>query len=377
MRKVIITIGIIFGLLHIISAQNKTTIINANNKQVSIKDGENLKKNYWTIAPEAKPDVYITFNKTVTFYTDKDSITVKVNEKKDSVNFIILLNGKDSALTQVKYHKPYIDVLRKGEKYNSKDNRTIPGFTYQSKNDSNLIKLRQSFHLDSVAGQGNEVSQMINLMRWVHDIVRHDGGSSNPKLKNAIDLINICHSENRGVNCRMMATILNECYLAMGFPSRFVTCMPRETNFDDCHVINMVYSRDLKKWIWMDPTFEAYVMDEKGNLLGIEEVREKLIKGEMLILNPDANWNRKSSQTKADYLDSYMAKNLYRIQCMSHSYYNAETSTPNQVRKISYVELLPIDGIEQTPQKTENTYLNLTVSFYKTNNPRLFGATPE
>lgn len=377
MRKIIITIGIIFGLLHIISAQNKITIINANNKHVSIKDGENLKKNYWTIAPEAKPDVYITFNKTVTFYTDKDSITVKVNDKKDSVNFIILLNGKDSALTQVKYHKPYIDVLRKGKKYNSKDNRTIPGFTYQSKNDSNLIKLRQSFHLDSVAGQGNEVSQMINLMRWVHDIVRHDGGSSNPKLKNAIDLINICHSENRGVNCRMMATILNECYLAMGFPSRFVTCMPRETNFDDCHVINMVYSRDLKKWIWMDPTFEAYVMDEKGNLLGIEEVREKLIKGEMLILNPDANWNRKSSQTKADYLDSYMAKNLYRIQCMSDSYYNAETSTPNQVRKISYVELLPIDGIEQTPQKTENTYLNLTVSFYKTNNPRLFWATPE
>lgn len=377
MRKIIITIGIVFGLLHIVSAQNKITTINANNKHVSIKDGENLKKNYWTIAPEAKPDVYITFNKTVTFYTDKDSITVKVNDKKDSVNFIILLNGKDSALTQVKYHKPYIDVLRKGEKYNSKDNRTIPGFTYQSKNDSNLIKLRQSFHLDSVAGQGNEVSQMINLMRWVHDIVRHDGGSSNPKLKNAIDLINICHSENRGVNCRMMATILNECYLAMGFPSRFVTCMPRETNFDDCHVINMVYSRDLKKWIWMDPTFEAYVMDEKGNLLGIEEVREKLIKGEMLILNPDANWNRKSSQTKADYLDSYMAKNLYRIQCMSDSYYNAETSTLNQVRKISYVELLPIDGIEQTPQKTENTYLNLTVSFYKTNNPRLFWTTPE
>ncbi|MDD3077991.1 MAG: transglutaminase-like domain-containing protein [Paludibacter sp.] len=377
MRKIIITIGIIFGLLHIVSAQNKITIINANNKIVSIKDGKNLKKNYWTITPEAKPDVYVTFNKKVTFYTDTDSITVKVNDKKDSVNFIILLNGKDSALTQVRYHKPYIEVLRKGEKYNSKDNRLIPAFTYQSKDDSNLVKLRQSFHLDSVAGQGNEVSQIINLMHWVHNIVRHDGSSSNPELKNAIDLIKICHTENRGVNCRMMATILNECYLAMGFPSRFVTCMPRETNFDDCHVINMVYSRDLKKWIWMDPTFDAYVMDEKGNLLGLEDVRERLIKGKMLILNPDANWNRKISQTKAEYLETYMSKNLYRMQCLSASSYNSETLLSGQIKYAVYVELLPLDGIEQTPQKVEKNSKSIRYVAYKINNQSLFWTKPE
>jgi hypothetical protein len=128
--------------------------------------------------------------------------------------------------------------------------------------------------------------------------VRHDGNSYNPPLKNAIDLIHVCHAENRGVNCRMMAVILNECYLAMGFQSRFITCMPRETEFDDCHVINVVYSNDMQKWLWMDPTFCAYVMNEKGELLSVAEVRERLIQGEPLIINPDANWNRQESQNK-------------------------------------------------------------------------------
>lgn len=96
----------------------------------------------------------------------------------------------------------------------------------------------------------------------------------------------------------MMATILNECYLSLGFKSRYITCMPKETEFDDCHVINMVYSNDLKRWIWVDPTFDVYVMDEKGELLGLKEVRERLTNGKMLILNPEANWNRENSQTK-------------------------------------------------------------------------------
>lgn len=65
----------------------------------------------------------------------------------------------------------------------------------------------------------------------------------------------------------------------------------------------------------MDPTFAAYVSDEKGNLLGLSEVRERLIKGLPLVLNDDANWNHKQKETKEMYLNSYMAKNLYQLEC--------------------------------------------------------------
>jgi hypothetical protein len=173
----------------------------------------------------------------------------------------------------------------------------------------------------------------------------------------------------------MMATMLNECYLSLGIKSRFVTCMPEETNFDDCHVINMVFSNDLQKWIWIDPTFDAYVTDENDNLLGLEEVRERLIHDKPLKLNPDANWNGEQPQIKEHYLDQYMAKNLYRMQTMVDSKYDAETDNIGTQR--IYVELLPLDGIEQEPQKAEYKHNGeIPVIYYKTNNPKLFWAKP-
>ena len=49
----------------------------------------------------------------------------------------------------------------------------------------------QIFNLDS-AGSGDELSKIRNLMHWVHNAVRHDGSSSNPTSRNAIDLIEVC-----------------------------------------------------------------------------------------------------------------------------------------------------------------------------------------
>ena len=97
----------------------------------------------------------------------------------------------------------------------------------------------------------------------------------------------------------------------MGIKSRYVTCMPKDPNDNDCHVINSVYSQQLNKWIWIDLSFNAYVKDEKGNFLGIAEIRERLINNKPLVLNEDANHNNETKQTKEEYLENYMAKNLY------------------------------------------------------------------
>lgn len=369
---------LLFAVLigQLVLAQKKLPIIKANSTSVDIKDDNNLRKNAWRIVPEEKLDVYTTSAKKVTFYTDVDSISFKI-DPKNQYDFIILLNGRDSARTQIKYAPSRLDILKDAEKYNYSDNRFIPKFEYQSADNPSLQKIKQDLKLDSIAGKGSELSQIFNLLHWVHNLVKHDGSSNNPTLKNTIDLIKVCKVENRGVNCRMLATILNECYLSIGIKSRYITCMPKETEFDDCHVINMVYSKELKKWIWIDPTFDSYVMDENGNLLGIQEVRERLIKGQPLVLNADANWNRENLQTKEGYLENYMAKNLYRLETPLISEYDTETWRSG--KEVIYVELLPLDGIEQTPQKQEQTNNKTGVKFtnYKTNNPNLFWAKPE
>lgn len=367
-------------------AQQRPKIIRASSTSVDIRDDNYpIRKNAWTVVPAEKLDVYVTSAKKVTFITDQESVVFNIDPNVGQYDFIILVNGRDSARTQIKYdaqapdRKPVfrLDTLKRGARYNFSDQRPIPTFSYQSMDNPNLVRIRKDLKLDSIAGNGNELSKVFNLLHWVHNLIRHDGNSNNPTLKNAVDLIKVCKEENRGVNCRMLATVLNECYLAMGITSRYITCMPKETKFDDCHVINMVFIKSLNKWIWIDPTFDAYVMDEKGDLLGIEEVRERLVKGMPLVLNADANWNRTSLQTKEEYLQTYMAKNLYRLETPLVSQYDSETWTGG--KEVTYVELLPLDAIVQGPQKRESVNQKTGVKFinYKTNNPKFFWTKPE
>jgi hypothetical protein len=376
-RKLIFTLALVL-FVNALFAQVKLPTIKATSKKVDVRDGDNFMKGDWNITPEAKPDIYTTSSngEIVTFYTDLDSISVKITTTT-KFDFIILLNDTTKALTEIQYKPGYLDILKGADKYNINDNRPIPKFTYQSMDNQNLVKIRKDFNLDSVAGKGNEIYRILSLMHWVHNVVKHDGSSNNPALRNAIDLIAVCKKENRGVNCRMMATILNECYLSMGIKSRFITCWPKDTTDIDCHVINMVYSNSLNKWIWIDPTFDAYVMNEKGELLGIQEVRERLINGKPIILNPEANWNRQNSQTKENYIEFYMTKNLYRLRTPVVSEYDTETSRTG--KEITFVDLIPFDGTGQTSQKKEETEIGTGMKFtyYKTNNPIIFWTKPE
>jgi len=272
---------------------------------------------------------------------------------------------------------PYI--LKNAAAYNTNDKRPVPVFTYQAATDPNLVTLRKTFNLDSIAGKGNEVSKVINMMNWIHNLVPHDGNHGNPVVKNALSMINECKRDNRGLNCRGLATVLNECYLSMGIKSRFLTCLPKDSLGvdNDCHVINMVYINDLKKWVWIDPTFAAYLRDEKGQFLSIEEVRERLIANKALILNPEANWNHKDSQTKEHYLDYYMSKNLYVLECPVSSEYDTETQA--QGKNIEYVQLLPLEYFKNKPENkgsSTNNQPKVTFTKYVTNNPTTFWAAP-
>lgn len=253
------------------------------------------------------------------------------------------------AMLKLKKTGDFTEILKDSHGYNNDIPKEEIQFTYIDTSNPDMVRIRQYFNLDSIAGKGDEISQIKNLMTWVHNRVRHDGNSSNPSSKNAIGIVEVCDAQNRGVNCRMMATMLNECYLAMGFKSRFITCMPKEY-VSDCHVINAVYSKTLNKWLWMDPTFNAYVSDEKGNLLGIAEVREYLRTDKLLALNEDANWNNQNKQTKEYYLDSYMAKNLYWMSSPLHNGYNVETNHTAD----GYLNLYPVG---YTPDPVRNDYI--------------------
>lgn len=88
-----------------ISAQEKLPVIKSNVNTISIQDGDELRKDTWNLAPEAKPDIYQTSvkagqKKKVTFITDIDKIGFDVEAGK-TYDFIIQ-KGDAMCYTQIK-----------------------------------------------------------------------------------------------------------------------------------------------------------------------------------------------------------------------------------------------------------------------------------
>lgn len=276
----------------------------------------------------------------------------------DTVFDVIRSNKKFQELHEkMRATSDYVYILQQSADYlvNELHTDTLPRFEYMSPNDSNLVHIRQYFNLDSVAGAGDELSKIKNLLDFVHDKIRHDGANDNPSKKNAIALYEACKDGSRGLNCRGLATVLKECYLAMGFQARLVTCMPK-TFINDCHVINAVYSNTLDKWLWVDPTHSAMVYDEKATPLSIQEVRAYLRQDIPVHVNEDANWNHRKKTTTENYLYNYMAKNLFYLQCEFNSCYDSETQYKGKPKAVS-VSLCPDGYVPDAPEYSKSKYV--------------------
>lgn len=236
--------------------------------------------------------------------------------------------------------KTYLEILQESPDY-ARSSESMAKFVYAAPDDSLLRMSREIFNLDSIAGNGSDMDRIKRLTYWIHNNIRHDGSSSNPKCHyNLREIYNVCRTEDRGVNCRMLAIALTEALLAEGIPARYVTCESKRWDSDnDCHVICVAWCREHDKWVWADPTMAAFVTDEHGTPLHPGEVRERMRKNMPLMLNDDANWNNEEPQTIDDYLYDYMAKNLYIVSCNLINQAEPEGTTTHSMGK--YVALVP------------------------------------
>lgn len=264
--------------------------------------------------------------------------------------------GYRALMPKLRAQSDYLNILRTCNPYRPGSYVGSKTFSYAKASDERMKRIRKYFALDSIAGTGSDVDKMKRIMHWLHNNIRHDGSGGFPSgvaSYNAIDLYEACKQQQRGLNCRGLAIVLSEMYMSMGWPARFVTCQPRGYLTDrDCHVITMVWSNSLGKWLWMDPTFDTWVTDGHGTMLGIREVRERLRAGKQLEITPDANWNNQSKQTKEEYLGNYMAKNLYYLSTHLHSDSGVEAPGIG-VSDDDYFSLMPVGMTDAHPGGTE------------------------
>ena len=255
----------------------------------------------------------IVFNGKLVGDTLKGKITISTPRVGSLDGKFELTKGK-----HIEKDNLFLERLRTFSEYKNERVNSKLKFSYMDSSDINLRKLKSKYNLDSIAGRGDEKEKIINLMKWVHNVVPYDGHSGYLKPANSLYLLECETAKKKGLSCFMKSIVLNDVYLSMGYPSRIVHCMPKGDNFIEDHYINMVYSNKLKKWIYMDSAVGGYFEDGNGILLSIQEVRQKLIDGEKLLLNDDA------ALPNELYLH-YLSKNLFRFECSFASKFNFES----------------------------------------------------
>lgn len=308
----------------------------------------------------------------VHFYKkEKNDEGININYEKPFY-FFVVTNKNEIKLTCIsdEFGLKWInslDVIKKYIEYDNKNLKDFDGFYYSHESDSNLIALKNKFQFEQLIAQKDEINKIIELMEWVNHNFKWDGGSNNIYPQNALSIIKQVKETNRGVNCGQLATVLTEIYLSVGFKSRFIVCESEDENPKERHIITIVYSNKLDKWIFMDPAFNAYFKDENGLILSIEEIRERFISGKYLDVNNELNINGK--HLNKTWYKKYIAKNFVRFTCLVDNTFGGE----DKKNKL-YIRLNPVKHIFANKPNVE---ISEGIKYFNTSNPEIFWKKPD
>lgn len=157
------------------------------------------------------------------------------------------------------------------------------------------------------------------MARFVSHNIPHANQRVYPEKSNAIALWQYSRTVEPAFNCRLHAIMLHELLLARGITNRFVTCLPADSLDQDCHVVNVVWLPEHRKWAMIDSDMQAYATAPDGTPLSLEEMRRRFIAGEPIAYHPLL------ADNDLDFYDSYWAKNLYWFTCWEDMGYDRET----------------------------------------------------
>ena len=230
--------------------------------------------------------------------------------------------------------KEHIELLQMANQYQS-DTINI-AFELSSPADK-AKEIRDYFQLDSLIKESNNTWDATLRIAQIAASIKHDNPDPRPTKYNAIDLWEWAKKNPNGFNCRTHSIMLHELLLSVGIANRVITCSPKDTTDRDCHVVNSVWLPEKNKWVMVDSDKHAYCTDKNGNLLSLEEMRDRIIMQEYINFNSFTV----DSINRKDLLHYYWAKNLYYFDAIEKQTYNVESTPGNNYRKIYLVPQKP------------------------------------
>lgn len=246
-------------------------------------------------------------------------------------------------------------------------------FVFAHSTDPTLSKFRDKYQLNRIAGDGTDLERAVRLMQWVHALTRRTPKPTRPREITGLHLTELAKEQGKRFNCWMYSTVLNDALLSVGLASRPVHLWPIQTKPSESHVVVSVYSRELGKWIHLDPDLCAFVTDEHGVPLGTLEIRERMISRQPLRVSDSVHIGYTAFLPKYFHKKLYLwylSKNIFRMDSPAMSVPGYET----EISGNTYIHLVP-DGYRNEWLEEPRTFGKGNTIFY-IRDPKVFWQTP-
>lgn len=207
---------------------------------------------------------------------------------------------------------PTVKTLKRSGPYGKDEKPIDVRFFYAPAYDYAFEINRRKFHLWKLSGKGTDVDKMIRLCRWVHESIRHKGDAVPNVTMNLATLMAFTARMGNPGNCLIQSICLSEALLSIGVKAKYIKGNRRKDDRDCYHVFVAAWSRKFKKWIFLDPTYGAYVKDTNGNYLSPAEIRYNLINDIPMMVYEAADYNGNQEAAK-NYLNNFLAQYLYHM----------------------------------------------------------------
>ena len=200
------------------------------------------------------------------------------------------------------------------------DNNYRPLFEFGNREDKELSEVREFFGLnDLVNDTDDDLTKMFKLIEHAYKVLHFEGQDLKEKRYDKYtpqQIIDQAHKDRSRLNCRYIALIYTQMALSIGLVARFVSCLPMDLRFTECHCVTEIYIRKLKKWVGSDAAFGVHYYDKAGIPLNLQEMRQMMVNGIMPRLHV------KDAAEKI-FLTKYWIKNIFRFRYLKNNCYNA------------------------------------------------------
>ncbi len=121
-----------------------------------------------------------------------------------------------------------------------------------------------------------DIENSLNIMNYLTQHTHYCGATSNVLPDNTLDILKYSFDKSfaYALNCRFKALVLTDVLIAYGIKA--LPILLRSEN-NGVHFVVHIYSKEQKKFVVLDPSFNCCFTDENDNLLSVFELRNAII----------------------------------------------------------------------------------------------------